>query len=369
MVTSAIADRYGPAVRVARAVSDLRMGMPVCLRHNGDHLLLAAAETLGAALFGEIRKVAGARLLLSAHRARTLSIPDYGRAEVSLPLKQVTDFATLQALADPTLDLDMPFKGPFRGDRRASRPLEQGALALAKRARLLPAALVWQADEGRFADYSKAGVLTVTADDLAAISTLQKDRLEHVASGQLPAEVAEDARLRVFRSHLTGETHLAFLVGEPENADNVLVRIHSACLTGDVLGSLKCDCGTQLREALGRIGREGCGILLYMDHEGRGIGLASKIRAYELQDQGYDTVDANRRLGFETDERTWGAALAMLEALRVRSVRLLTNNPAKVEALKDRGMKVSERVAHSFPANPHNAHYLETKRKRTGHWS
>jgi GTP cyclohydrolase II len=146
-----------------------------------------------------------------------------------------------------------------------------------------------------------------------------------------------------------------------------LVRLHSECLTGDVFGSLKCDCGPQLRTALHIIGESGGGVLLYLRQEGRGIGLTNKIRAYSLQDRGLDTVDANRRLGFGDDERDYGHAAGMLRALGIEEVRLLTNNPNKVEGLESAGIQVVERVAHQMPANPHNADYLATKRKRSGH--
>jgi len=147
----------------------------------------------------------------------------------------------------------------------------------------------------------------------------------------------------------------------------VLVRLHSECFTGDLLGSLKCDCGDQLRGALALMAKEGAGILLYLAQEGRGIGLLNKLRAYALQDQGYDTMDANERLGFEVDERLFLVAAQMLKMLGVTSVRLLTNNPLKVESLAALGVPVVERVAHSFPSNPHNERYLAVKAEKGGH--
>jgi GTP cyclohydrolase II len=146
-----------------------------------------------------------------------------------------------------------------------------------------------------------------------------------------------------------------------------LVRLHSECLTGDVFGSLKCDCGPQLKEALTLIGDAGSGVLLYLRQEGRGIGLANKLRAYALQDRGLDTVDANLRLGFADDERDYAHAAAILQALGIDEVRLLTNNPNKVAALEAEGIKVAERVAHHMSANPHNADYLAVKRSKSGH--
>src|SRR6185503_10819744 len=163
-----------------------------------------------------------------------------------------------------------------------------------------------------------------------------------------------------------GQDHVALLVGA-FGGKPPLARLHSECLTGDVFGSLKCDCGPQLKEALRLIAAAGGGVLLYLRQEGRGIGLANKLRAYGLQDRGLDTVDANLRLGFSDDERDYAHAAAMLRALGIDEVRLLTNNPAKVEGLEDAGIEVTERVSHQMPANPHNADYLMTKRKRSGH--
>ncbi len=169
-----------------------------------------------------------------------------------------------------------------------------------------------------------------------------------------------------FRADDDGQEHVALVVGA-FGGKPPLVRLHSECLTGDVFGSLKCDCGPQLKEALKIIGAEGGGNLLYMRQEGRGIGLANKVRAYALQDRGIDTVDANQRLGFGDDERDYAHAAAMLRGLGVSDVRLLTNNRLKVAGLKAEGIRVLKRVSHQMPANPHNADYLTTKRKKSGH--
>ncbi|MEQ1864479.1 MAG: GTP cyclohydrolase II, partial [Micropepsaceae bacterium] len=157
------------------------------------------------------------------------------------------------------------------------------------------------------------------------------------------------------------------IVGSPEPPGPVLVRLHSECLTGDLLGSLKCDCGDQLRGAIASIGKAGAGILLYLAQEGRGIGLINKLKAYELQDQGFDTIEANQRLGFEADEREFAAAAEMLKYLGFTSVRLMTNNPDKVAAMARFGIEIAEHVPHRFPANPHNEAYLATKKAKAGH--
>ena len=183
-----------------------------------------------------------------------------------------------------------------------------------------------------------------------------------------------EARVFSFDGLVDGREHLTFGLGDlavAHPADGYpripLVRPHSECLTGDVFGSLKCDCGPQLKEALRILGEAGGGVLLYLRQEGRGIGLANKLRAYALQDRGLDTVDANRRLGFADDERNYGMAAAMLRGLGIDRVRLLTNNPNKVAGLEHEGIEVIDRVAHHMPTNPHNADYIATKKKRSGH--
>ncbi len=174
-------------------------------------------------------------------------------------------------------------------------------------------------------------------------------------------------RVRAFVEPESSREHLAVYRGHLDGASDVMTRLHSECLTGDALGSLRCDCRDQLEAALSTLGALETGLLLYLRQEGRGIGLANKIRAYALQDGGLDTVDANLALGFEDDERDYAQAAAIVAALGVRSVRLMTNNPKKIEQLQRHGTIVSGRVAHVFPSNPHNRFYVETKAARSGH--
>jgi GTP cyclohydrolase II len=202
---------------------------------------------------------------------------------------------------------------------------------------------------------------SVAASDVAA-----PPELTLVARAKLPLDGLPDTQILAFRASDDGQEHVALVVGA-FGGQPPLVRLHSECLTGDVFGSLKCDCGPQLREALRIIGEAGGGVLLYLRQEGRGIGLANKLRAYALQDRGLDTVDATRRLGFADDESDYGHAAAMLRALGIDRVRLLTNNPGKLAGLEAAGIKVVERVAHHMPVNPHNADYLAVKRDRSGH--
>ena len=196
-------------------------------------------------------------------------------------------------------------------------------------------------------------------------------QLQIASRAKLPVVASQDARIVAFRSPNDTREHVALIIGEQRAEQTPLVRLHSECLTGDVLGSLKCDCGPQLDAALHAMADEaakgGWGVLLYMRQEGRGIGIINKLRAYRLQDQGFDTVDANTRLGLPDEARDFPTAARMLELLKIEKIRLMTNNPAKVEALAAQGVAVTERVAHALPDNPHNAHYLATKRDRSGH--
>ena len=180
-------------------------------------------------------------------------------------------------------------------------------------------------------------------------------------------EVSEAGRLHIFRPDDGGEEHYAIEIGRPDRDKPVLARLHSACFTGDLMGSLKCDCGPQLRAALAQMGAEGHGILLYLNQEGRGIGLANKMRAYSLQDQGFDTVEANHRLGFEDDERDFRLGADILKSMGFSAIRLLTNNPRKVDMMNASGIKVTERVPLLVGENSHNRGYLATKAAKSGH--
>ncbi|GMM92006.1 hypothetical protein MTsN3n11_03080 [Qipengyuania sp. MTN3-11] len=266
------------------------------------------------------------------------------------------------AVADPALDLARPLKGPFKALDCAWQQAARTALELARIAGILPAFMVDpdNVDEA----------LRVTSADCAAFA--DPAALQIASRARLPVSATADAEIVAFRSPADTREHVALVIGTRDPSRPPLVRLHSECLTGDVLGSLKCDCGPQLDGALAAMAREarennGWGVLLYMRQEGRGIGLVNKLRAYRLQDQGFDTVDANTRLGLPEEARDFPTAARMLKLLRIDAVRLLTNNPAKLDALAAHGITVTERVPHALPDNAHNARYLTTKRDRSGH--
>ena len=248
---------------------------------------------------------------------------------------------------------------------------ETAAVALVKLARLLPAALVAPLADAGAADLAawaaRHGLLLVDAGDVFQYDTTSARTLARVSEARVPLPEAENTRIIAFRPHDGGLEHLALVIGAPDPEGPVLVRIHSECFTGDLLGSLRCDCGDQLRGAIREIARAGGGVLLYLAQEGRGIGLVNKLRAYELQDRGFDTIDANEQLGFDADERVYLPAARMLALLGFSRVRLMTNNPDKVRALKACAVAVEGRVPHSFPANKHNELYLQAKAQKGGH--
>jgi GTP cyclohydrolase II len=341
----------------ALAIDALRHGWPI--RLDGRFTLLPA-ET------GFAQGASAARMLISAARAVTLKLAN--QREAAVPEAPVLirgaepfDLAAARVLADPALDLRYPMKGPFVAEPLGWSDAAVAAMELARLAGILPAFLVDPESAGEAQD--------VSASDLA--DWKDTARLSIAARADLPIAANSEAEIIAFRSPDDLREHVALVIGEHDADRAPLVRLHSECLTGDVLGSLKCDCGPQLDAALAAMAEEaksdGWGVLLYLRQEGRGIGLINKLRAYQLQDQGFDTVDANNRLGLPNEARDFPVAARMLALLGVNSIRLLTNNPAKVAALEAEGVKVVERVPHQLPANPHNTRYLDTKRDRSGH--
>jgi GTP cyclohydrolase II len=331
-------------------------------------MLLQAAETSTAESLAQLSRLGGDRvcLMLTAHRARALDLPINGHDILCLQMPARIDLDIVRRLIDPTHGLLPPGNAV---PRAASMAGGAAAIGLTKLAKLLPAALgVLLAPSSQGCREAMAADLTqVDAAAIAGYAELAAATLQPVAEARLPIAAAENARIVGFRPAGGGIEQLAIVIGTPAENQPALCRIHSECFTGDLLGSLRCDCGSQLQEALRLIGEAGHGVLLYLADEGRGIGLINKLRAYQLQDDGHDTLDANRQLGFEADERSFQHATVMLRHLRIQRVRLLTNNPAKVDRLTEGGIEVTERVPHAMAANRHNQAYLETKAKRAGH--
>ncbi len=352
---------------VHRAVAELRRGIPVLLT-GAEPLVLIAAETAGAHGLGEFAAIAdgAAVLLLSPVRATSVLNRPVPRSAKVIAVRLTGnpfDPATLRTLADPTAEQLLP-----EAPEAVPPPVLAGpALALVKLGRLLAAVLAAPARRDAVEIAGRLHLLSVPAADVTAYPGALAAGLRRVSEAQVPLEDASDARVVAFRGPDAGIEHLAIVIGTPETDAAPLVRIHSECFTGDLLGSLRCDCGAQLRGAIRRMAKEGAGVLLYLAQEGRGIGLVNKLRAYALQDRGLDTLDANRALGWGADERNFLVAATMLRELGVPRVRLLTNNPEKMSGLAACGVEVIGRVSHVVAPNGVNNHYLATKAERFGH--
>jgi GTP cyclohydrolase II len=338
-----------------RAVIELRQGDPVYFADTGGGVLGLALETAHGQTLSALAATgaSGLELVLSDQRARVLGLQtDHPGISVALDGGEHPDeLLSLAAAPAPV--------AAWRRYRDRARPAslaQRAALALAKCGRLLPAMITAHVD-GRLPD-----ALARQLDQQHLLAVPVGDALELESGGPVRLRRISEASGGVLE-------HVAIVIGDPAQwPDPVPVRLHSACLTGDLFGSLRCDCGEQLRSGVGKLVERGGGVLLYLAQEGRGIGLANKLRAYALQDGGLDTVDADRTLGFGDDERRYGAAVAMLQALAIERISLLTNNPAKIAALRSGGIEVVAREALHGRLTDHNRRYLAAKAHRAGHW-
>jgi len=332
----------GPANQeiLMRARADLRLGVPIVLAGQENDAIIAPIEVLSKKRLAQLKLIDKESLILiTARRAQTLKCPIYEGNFVRIGLDQV------------------PRDNPLR--------LENEALLLLKSAQLLPAAVVSKVDNGK--NYATLHNLTYLQTEQVAEMAIGSRGIADAISAKVPTARAENTHFHIFRPNISGEEHYAIEIGKIVRHQPTLVRIHSACFTGDTLGSLKCDCGPQLHAATKMINDQGGGLLIYLNQEGRGIGLANKIKAYALQDQGFDTVEANHRLGFEDDERNFQLGAAILTEMRIANIKLITNNPSKVATMSKYNITVSERIPLKVGQNETNLKYLQTKVSKSGH--
>jgi GTP cyclohydrolase II len=352
--SSLFAGLLGDEAHIAfdRASAELRTGRPIVIETQDGATVFAALDGVTPNIYDLFRGFGGGRLVMSAERAKTLGLAV--EHPVAIPLRRL-DREEAQNLA-VTPHLQPPT------DWEPGSEAAVAALELCKYALLLPAVV----------SLPLTGETALPPD----LFRIRLDRL-HVPAAAIDLEIMSEAdvplaggigtRFIVMRGGPTPRDQVAVIVGSPDLTKPVPVRVHSACLTGDMFGSLRCDCGDQLRNAIARLNAAGGGVLLYLDQEGRGIGIGNKMRAYSLQDDGFDTIDANSVLGFEPDERRYDYAAAMLAKLGYRRIILLTNNPAKIEALNQAGIEVVERQSLTGAPTPENLHYLYTKAQRSNH--
>jgi GTP cyclohydrolase II len=385
MIPGQIHSRTATALAaVERALAELRRGGIVVLRDDdGAGGLVIAAEACGPRALQRLQGLAQDAPVLVTTRRRAeaigMEIPPHiagGMGETNKPITlDLPEGVPADVILQPH---ETEEAGRHAALRYLSRPvashapmIAETAIELAKLARLLPAVVLGpltRDPNNKRRDWARdQDLVYVDATDVRAYEEISARNLQQVAQAHVPLEGAENARILAWRPSDGGKEHLAIVVGEIDPTEPVLIRLHSECFTGDLLGSLRCDCGVQLRGSIAEIAKQGSGVLLYLAQEGRGIGLVNKLRAYELQDEGFDTIDANEQLGFDADERIYAPAATMLSRMGIKRVRLMTNNPQKISQLERYGIEVAERVAHSFPANGHNENYLRTKAERAGH--
>ena len=358
---------------VDRAMAEIRRGRFVAIRGaNGAAVIAQAAEGLDADSFRALAAISGGTpaLTITARRAVVLGLGEPESKTVTLLTEPPLSIETAQAIADPLAEFDL---GALKVSSRNATTYdgESAAVILTKLARLLPSAVtapIVSPDAEDLARWAlRHDTVLIDAGDIFQYERTTARSLSLVSEARVPLADAEDTRIAAFRPQDGGIEHLAIIIGSPNPREPVLTRIHSECFTGDLLGSLRCDCGDQLRGAIAEISATGAGVLLYLAQEGRGIGLVNKLRAYTLQDDGFDTIDANEQLGFDADERVFLPAARMLQILGFNRVNLMSNNPQKVAGLEACGIHVTERVTHAFPSNKHNEGYLRTKVARGGH--
>ena len=300
-------------------------------------------------------------LLITAERSDAVGLAQPAASPMAISFPDGVELEELRSLAG--IESHVPLEKALQKVSAAESPTNVAAgLRLAKLGRLLPALVAVPTTQ-----HSDAGVLKICAEDVEPDLPSSGNNVNLISRARVPLVDAVDTEIVLFRQEDGFGEHLAIVIGEANARDVVPVRLHSACLTGDVLGSLRCDCGDQLKRAVSRMASLGSGVLLYLDQEGRGIGLANKLRAYALQDSGLDTLDADQHLGFLPDERSYHVAASMLRNLGIDRIRLLTNNPKKIDALTEHGIEVVGRLPLVAAVNSHNQRYLKAKLDRAGH--
>lgn len=350
---------------VENAIYDLRRGSTVIVNDSDRCFAVMSVELLTQDRLDTFYSLGhgNIKLIVTSNRLQALGLGIYPQAVYAVEHPDRLNLELISLVTNPLASASTQFNLTQELQNLAIHEADfllQSCLILSKLSRLLPALAVVEMPRN-------VEMPCVSPDSIQSYASNAANALTLVSEARVPLESLDDAKVLAFRPRFGGVEHLAIVIGQIDVQSPVLIRLHSECFTGDLLGSLRCDCGSQLRGAIDVMAKNGSGILLYLAQEGRGIGLVNKLRAYKLQDGGHDTVDANLQLGFDADERNYAPAVAILKLLGVTKVKLMTNNPTKVKALSEWGIEVTERVPHAYPPNPHNADYLKTKVLKSGH--
>ena len=355
-----------------RQISDLRFGIPVILGNNNTYGMIVAIETLNEETFQKILEYNNSSdlepyLAITKNRANFLKARVYDGNIARLKLSTPISFNWIKSTADPSEDSEYPLKGPYFSLREGNSNISKVAINFCKKAQLLPALLIVPINSKQLTELKKAGFIYQKISKNFDTKR-SSDNLSLISSGRVPIPGGLNSKVSVFRDLNSLIEHYAIEIGCLDLSQPILTRLHSACFTGDILHSLKCDCGEQLSATINKIQIEKSGVIIYLNQEGRGIGLANKMRAYKLQDSGLDTFEANQRLGFNDDERDLSIGSRILKKIGINQIKLLTNNPSKITAFENSGIKVVKRLPILSKETKENKLYIKTKKDKSGHF-
>jgi len=373
-------DSKNSTIKIERAISELRRGGKIVISDNntGVSIVLFAAELIEKGTIEEISQATLSRpsIILSSNRASAIGIK-INKQPCSISVQRNWTKTDILSLCMPLIDHPIP---KINGVISENNKIVSSCLLILRQARLLPAGLMSIISNVSLDDINhwsfKNDLINIDANDIQFYETSNSNKLTMSVKAKVPISYTDNCEIVIFRPKDGGDEHFCLIFGKTRNVNNdinhdcnnTLVRIHSQCITGDILESLKCDCGQQLKESIKLMANANEGLLIYLAQEGRDIGLLNKLRAYSLQEKGMDTVEANEALGFNDDERLYYPAKEILSQFKINKVRLITNNPKKVEHMFNLGINVTERIPIKIDANKHNKKYLETKSKKSGHF-
>ena len=373
-------DSKNSTIKIERAISELRRGGKIVISDNntGVSIVLFAAELIEKGTIEEISQATLSRpsIILPSNRASAIGIR-INNKPCSISVQRNWTETDILSLCMPLIDHPKP---KINGVISENNKIVSSCLLILRQARLLPAGLMSIISNVSLDDINhwsfKNDLINIDANDIQIYETSNSNKLTMSVKAKVPISYTDNCEIVIFRPKDGGDEHFCLIFGKTRNVtndinhdcNNTLVRIHSQCITGDILESLKCDCGQQLKESIKLMANANEGLLIYLAQEGRDIGLLNKLRAYSLQETGMDTVEANEALGFNDDERLYYPAKEILSQFKINKVRLITNNPKKVEHMFNLGINVTERIPIKIDANKHNKKYLETKSKKSGHF-